>query len=224
MRVAQANVAKALVFVEYTKIISPYDGVVTKRHFHVGDFIRAADQGGNLPLLTVARTDLMRVVVQVGEKEIPFTDPGDPAIVELDGIAGAKFNGTVSRIAQSEDHVSRSMRTEIDLKNTTNQFRDGMFAHVTIILKAAAKGLTVPSSSLVASGKSKKAAVFVVRDGKLQLQLVEVGQDDGIRVEIISGLAADDRIVARPGSDLAPGTAVETEEAVEAAADKSSHE
>lgn len=214
VRLAKSRVSRAQVFVNYTKIVSPYTGVVTRRSFHVGDFIRAADQGGSVPLLTVARTDLMRMVVQIPEREIFYTDRGDSAIVELDGIPGVRFTGAVSRIAQSEDRVSRSMRTEIDLKNTSNQFRDGMFGRVTIVLQEAAKGLTVPSSSLVANRKSKKDSVYVVREGKLHLVHVEVGQDDGIRAEIVSGLSADDRVVARPGNDMTQGMAVEAEETV----------
>jgi len=214
VRLAKSRVSRAQVFVNYTRIVSPYNGVITRRSFHVGDFIRAADQGGSEPLLTVARTDLMRVIVQVPEREIAYTNVGDSASVELDGIAGAKFNGAVSRIAQSEDRVSRSMRTEIDLKNDSNKLRDGMFGRVTIVLQEAPKGLTVPASSVIADRKSKTDSVFVVRDGKLRLLHVEVGQDDGIRAEIISGLSANDRVVARPGNDLSDGMAVEAEEPV----------
>jgi HlyD family secretion protein len=220
VQVADSMVARAQVFLEYTRIVSPYKGVVTQRGFHKGDFIRAAEQGGTTPLLTVARIDKMRVIVKVPERDVPFTDPGDPAIVELDAIPGLKFKAEVSRIANSEDRVSRSMRTEIDLKNTANQLRDGMFGRVTIMLRKAGNGLTVPSSSLVAESKSKKNAVFVVHDGKAHLQHVEVGQDDGIRAEILSGLSIDDRVVARPGSDLVDGAPVDGDEAPEAPVEK----
>jgi RND family efflux transporter MFP subunit len=222
VHVAEASVARARVFVEYTRIVSPYNGVVTQRSFHVGDFIRAADQGGSTPVLTVARTDKMRVIVKVPERDVPFTDPGDPAVVELDAIPGLKFNGKVARISNSEDRVSRSMRTEIDLNNAENQLRDGMFGRVTILLRRGGKGFTVPSSSLV-TGKGGKVSVFVVHDGKLHLKPVQVGQDDGVRAEILSGLSAADRVVARPGSDLAEGEPVEAEEAADAPPEKSGH-
>ena len=57
--------------------------MVTKRNFHPGDFIRSADAGGErVPLLAVERIDVMRVVVQVPERDVPFVDLGDPAVVE----------------------------------------------------------------------------------------------------------------------------------------------
>jgi RND family efflux transporter MFP subunit len=211
VKLATANVAKAQVFVDYTKIVSPYDGVVTKRTFHVGDFIRAADQGGNQPLLTVARTDLMRVIVQVPERDVPYTNVGDPAIIELAALGGTKLQAKVSRIANSEDRATRTMRTEIDVPNSSNRLRDGMFGKVTIIVDEGKGGLTVPSSSLVSNPKTKKDSVFVVRDGKARLTPVEVGQDNGPRTEIESGLSADDRVIVFPPADLADGAAVEVD-------------
>ena len=210
---AKANLAKAKVFVGYTRIISPYDGVVTRRSFHTGAFIRAADQGGNVPLLTVARTDLMRVVVQIPERDVPFTDKGDPALVEVDALPGQKLKGTVSRIASSEDRVTRSMRTEVDLPNTDRKLRDGMFGRITVFLDTGVKGMTVPSACLVGDPKSKRFGVFLARDGKAQLKQVEVGHDDGIQVEILSGLAEDDQVIVRPGGNLTNGTPVEVETA-----------
>ena len=61
----------------------------------------------------------------------------------------------------------------------------------------------------------QKKPLHELLDGKLHLKPVEVGLDDGIRAEILSGLSADDRVVARPGSDLAEGAPVEAEEAAD---------
>ncbi len=212
VQVAEANVAKAAVFVEYTRIVSPYTGVVTRRSYHVGDFIRAAEEGGTTPVLTVARTDVMRVVVLVPERDAAFTDPGDPAVVELDAVPDAKFRGKVARIANSEDRVTRSMRTEIDLKNTSKRLRDGMFGHVTIYLSEESDRMTVPATSVVQVGNGK-TAVFLVRDGKAHRQIVKAGRNDGIRVEIHSGLAADSLVIERPSEDLVDGTPVEAVDA-----------
>ena len=97
VQVANAVLAKAKVFVDYLEIRAPkdYTGVITKRSFHVGDFIRAADQGGGTPLLVVARTDKMRVIMKMPETYVPYTDPGDPAVVELDALAGKEFHAKV---------------------------------------------------------------------------------------------------------------------------------
>lgn len=208
-RLAKAKESRARVFVGYTKITSPYDGVVTRRSFHVGDFIRAADQGGAIPLLTVARTDLMRVIVQIPERDVPFADVGDSAIVVPNVLTGEKLHGTVARISHSEDRVTRTMRAEIDIPNPKNKLRDGMFCRVTIALDAATHGLTVPSSSVFVDRLTKKSTVFVVADGKARKRAVEVGQDDGKQVEIVAGLEKTDTVVKRPPGEMADNMPVE---------------
>ena len=211
VRLAKAKVGKAQVYVDYTKIISPYDGVITRRSFHVGDFIRAADQGGSIQLLTVARTDLMRVIVQIPERDVPFTNVDDPAVVEVDVLAGEKFPGKVARIANSEDRVTKTMRTEIDLKNPQDRLRDGMFCRVTVQIEAGGKGLTIPSSSVVTDPRTKKPAVFVLRNGKAHRLPVQVGQDDGSQIEVLSGLSADDHVIRRPSSEVVEGVEVDAD-------------
>jgi RND family efflux transporter MFP subunit len=218
VRLAKAKVARAQVWVDYLKIVSPYNGVVTRRSFHIGDFIRDADQGGNTPVLTVARTDLMRVVVMVPERDVPYVNVGDPAVVEMDALAGEKFHGKVARFANSEDRLTRTMRTEVDLPNPKNRLRDGMFGRVTITVEDGTRGLTVPSMSVFRDRKAKQPAVFVVKNGRVHRALVETGQDDGSQTEILSGLSADDFVVRRPTADLTDGAAVETEVVNEPAA------
>ncbi len=122
--VARANLDKSKVMVDYTRIESPYDGVVTQRGdgVHKGAFVRSATEGNQEPLLTVARTDLMRMIVQVPDRDVPFVDPGDPAIIKLDSLPDRVFTGKVSRIAEAEDDKDRAMRVEIDMVNDAKSF------------------------------------------------------------------------------------------------------
>jgi multidrug efflux pump subunit AcrA (membrane-fusion protein) len=103
------------------------------------------------------------------------------------------------------------MRVEVDLKNPSNELRDGMFGRVTIQLTAATKELSIPSSALVNNTESATFSVYVVRKGHADLVPVKVGRDNGILAEILSGLRPDDLIVAHPSEDLRPGAAVEIE-------------
>ncbi len=210
VQVANAVLAKAKVFVDYLEIRAPkdYTGVITKRSFHVGDFIRAADQGGGTPLLVVARTDKMRVILKMPETYVPYTDPGDPAVVELDALAGKEFHAKVARIGNSLDPTDRTMRVEVDLENTSNELRDGMFGRVTIQLTRSTKELSVPSTCLVSSADGTTTSVYVVRNGLAQLIPVKVGRDSGVQAEILSGLQPHDLVVRHPTADLFPGEKV----------------
>jgi RND family efflux transporter MFP subunit len=206
--VAQAALAKAQVFVDYSQIVSPYDGVVTKRKFFRGDFIRSADQGGLVPLLGVSRTDLMRVVVQVPDRDVPFIHSGNEAKIQIDALPGSQFTGKVSRMADAEDPETRTMRVEIDLANTRSTLREGMYGRVKIHLDQLADALTIPSSCLVGTVNEGEAEVFVVQSGVARRRKVRIGADNGLRMEVLEGLTTADRVVRRHNGALTDGTRV----------------
>ena len=213
VRVAEANLDMAKVFVQYTKILSPYDGVVIFRgeSVHPGTFIRSAADGTGVPLLTVASDDKMRTIVLVPDRDVPYCKVGDPATVQFEPLAGRVFKAKVSRIAESEDLKDRTMRVEIDIDNSDHALRDGMFGGAEILLEKLIKNLTIPSSCLAQRNGKGEGAVFVVRDGELHRVPVRVGLDNGLRVEVTSGLSEQDQVVLRPDASVAEGTKVQTE-------------
>jgi RND family efflux transporter MFP subunit len=207
--VAQADLEKSQVLVRFATITSPYDGIITQRSQFPGDFVRAATGGSShVPLLTVERTDKMRVVVMVPDRDAPYADPGDTALVEVDALPGKKFDAKISRIEGAEDPQTRLMRVEIDVPNPLGKLRRGMYGRVTIVLEKSADVLTIPTSSLVSRTPDGKAVVFVVRDGCARRVRVQIGGDNGIRVAVLNGLKATDQVIRHPPSDLADGAAV----------------
>jgi RND family efflux transporter MFP subunit len=217
-RVANAELGRSRVFLDYAKIISPYDGVVTKRSFNRGDFVRAADTGsGQVPVLAVERTDLMRVVVQVPDRDVPFVDVGDPATIDIDALPGPPIKGMIARAADSEDTATRTMRTEIDLPNPDGKLRRGMYGRVTILLQTGSPtAFTIPSSALAGKSEGTRATVWVVRragadqstNGTAHKIEVKTGADNGLDVEIVGGLNADDLVVVRANGPLEEGASV----------------
>jgi HlyD family secretion protein len=200
VQVAEAKRDKADVLVGYTRITSPYDGVITKRTFFPGAFIRSAAEGGVESLLTVARTDKVRVVTQIPDRDVPFADVGDPAEITLDALGAEVFHGKVSRFADAEDPTSRTMHTEIDLDNAKDRFKPGMYGIAKVILDKDTKSATLPAKCLVGESRGNKADLYVIKDGKAKKTQVTIGADDGIRVEILSGLDPSDEVILSTGS------------------------
>lgn len=206
--VAAAALAKAQVFADYLKIVSPYDGVVTKRNFFPGDFIQSADQDVRTPLLAVDHTDKMRVVVQVPDRDVPFTNTHDPATVEIDALPGARFSAKVSRVADAEDTQTRTMRTEIDLPNPDKVLRQGMYGRVTIHLGTLPGAFRIPSSAVVGDVKDGKGTVYVCRQNVAHLVPVRLGRDDGSNLEVLEGLTPNDDVVRQTSTALFDGARV----------------
>jgi RND family efflux transporter MFP subunit len=214
VEVDEANLEKAKVLAEYTKITSPYDGVITSRAFHVGDFIRSASDGANPPLLRVARTELMRIITKVPDPDVPFLDKGDAAVFRVKTLGNVEFKGQISRLSYAEDEDTRTMRVEVDLPNTDGRLRAGMYGLLTILLEPRSTNpntVTIPSSCLVGEAKEGQGSVYVIRDGKAYLTPVKLGADDGVQVEVLSGLKSTD-LVAMQNTDLRDGMEVVAEE------------
>ncbi len=213
VEVGRANLDKAEVMQDYTRITSPYDGVVTIRSFHRGDFIRSASEGGSVPVLAVARTDLMRVVMPVPDIDVPYVDRGDDAVLNILALPGRPFHGKVSRYSYTEDPSSRNMRTEVDLTNSDGKLHEGMYGPLTIILQPAdPKHVTIPSSGLVNQTGKGDGIVMVARDGKAHKVDVKVARDTGVQAEIAQGLSPKDLVITSYNGSLEEGTAVKAEE------------
>jgi HlyD family secretion protein len=208
VQVTKAALARANVFAAYLKLRAPFAGVITVRNFHEGDFIRAGSDTGNKPVLVVARTDLMRVIVDVPDPDVPYTHAGARAELRIPSLPGRVFTGKVARTAWAEDYNTRTLRTEIDLPNPQDVLADGMFGDATIYLGAHPDALTIPTPCLSGPEKDGRRSVFVVRDGKARRLEVRVGRDDGIHAEVLSGLRADDQVIEGHGPGLADAVAV----------------
>jgi RND family efflux transporter MFP subunit len=209
IKVAEAELAEAEVKVGFATITSPYDGYITQRSMLPGDFVRAGNEGGS-PLLTVERTDKMRVVVQVPDRDVPYCDPGDEATIEIDALSGPPINAKITRIARSEDPQTKLMRAEIDVSNKNGRLRQGMYGWVTILLDRESDQLSIPSHCLVGKARDGKGSVYVVREGRARLVSIRYGIDNGRLVAVQSGLTEKDEVIIQAPPSLHDGDSVTT--------------
>ncbi len=208
VRVAAAQLAKAKLLASFAEITSPYDGVVVARNFHRGDFVRAAEQSDGTPLFAIARTDLIRVVAHIPDRDVPFAHEGDAVTIELDALPGTVFKAKLSRTSLAENAETRTMRAEVDLDNEAGRIVGQMYGRMEVQLEAPSQELTLPSACLVGDVRDGKASVFVIEEGVATLRSVRVHADNGVNVEVVDGLAPTDDLVVRPPPGLTDGTAV----------------
>lgn len=217
VKVAQAELAKAAEQLKFAQIKAPFEGIITHRAMVPGGLVRSAAVGGaQAPLLTIQRTDKMRMVVQIPDRDVPFADAGDSAHVEIDAFPGVKFEARVSRIAKTEHAGTRLMPIEIDLpdpdkkiRQGMKEIRHGMFGKVTIVLDKATEHWSVPSHCLAGKSKSREGTVFVEKEGKAYRRKVKLGIDNGVRVEVLHGLDGNDRVIQSPPRGLTDGLEVQ---------------
>ena len=209
VKMAMAKLDRSKALLSFAVITAPIDGIITQRSYFVGEFIRSASDGTNpQPMLVVQRTDLMRVVVQIPDRDASFVDRGDKAEMEIDAFPNKKWSIKVARIAGAEDPQTRLMRAEFDLPNPTGQLRPGLTGRVILDLGVLRDVLSIPSACLVGKRDNGKGTVYVVRESRARRVAVQIGSDNGQRVEVRSGLTSEDRVIFQPAPSLSDGAEV----------------
>lgn len=220
VKAARTDESKADVQVKFASIHAPFDGIITKRWVDTGATIK--DPG--TPVFTFMRTDKVRVILDIPERDVPYLRAGPngnavrltvPALREAFG--ADTFLGAITRMSSALDPVTRTMRTEIHLENKlgdkTGILRPQMSGTAYVTL-AARDALTVPSSALVRTGD--KLEIYLVADpigdparGTVKRVEVQTGLDDGLRVEIRSdNLTGRELVIAKGAGVLRAGDQV----------------
>jgi HlyD family secretion protein len=210
IRIADANLDKALILQSSARITSPVDGIVTMRSHQVGDYVRPGGEGNVAPLLSIVNAGKVRVVVAVPGHYAPRLDRGDPATIRISALGGREYRGVISRTAFAEDPTSRTLRAEIDLENADGRLRPGQYGSATIILEEHPGALTIPSSAIIEWGPDAVAICYRVSDGKAALARIKIGDNNGSRVEVIDGLKEGDSVIVSPGGKIADGDPVKS--------------
>jgi membrane fusion protein (multidrug efflux system) len=212
--VAQAALDRTTALVGFSRIVAPFDGIVTTRFVDVGAFVPAASSvagAANGAIVTLMDLAVIRATVAVPEIEASRVAVGQPVQVTVDGIPGRVFKGTVSRQSYALEEGNRSLLVEADLPNPELALRPGMYAMIKVGVERHSGALLIPADALV---REKTAAfVFTLADGKVTRVPVKVGFSDGPVVEILEGVAENARLALPGKNTLVSGQAVRVIEA-----------
>lgn len=203
---AQADLARVKALLEYTQIRAPYAGVVSERNVVRGDFVQPATSMTARPLLAVARTDMVRVFVDVPEMESAWVEAGSGGYVSVQALPNPIVEGKVTRTSWVLG-ANRTLRTELDLPNPTGLLRPGMYATAHILLQERSDACVLPLSAIVHEGK--RTFCWIVKDARAVRAPLTLGLQVGNDVEVVSGLNGDELAVQSQVASLREGQLVE---------------
>jgi RND family efflux transporter MFP subunit len=205
-KVAQANLEYTVIMLSYATIKAPYEGIITRRFADTGAFVQSAATGKAEPLFTLVRVDRLRIITDIPEAEASLVKLGQPATLQMSATGGQRFIGKVTRFADALDSGTRTMRTEVELDGSHAALRPGTFGSVTVVLADAPNALVLPTAALLPG--DGEPAVLIVEERQARRREVELGINDGARVQVLRGLTGSDQVIANP-KNVREGQAVE---------------
>ena len=206
VEVAKAAIKRLDVLQQFEKVVAPFDGIVTARNTEVGSLVAAGTGTAAQALFQLAKTDVVRVYVDVPQVAAAGVKDGQTVQLVLREFPDAKFSGEIARTTRSIDPSSRTLRTEVRVKNPTGELLRGMYTQVKLNIPRPAPTLFVPGSALIVNADGTQLAL--VKDGHVHFQKVVIEGDYGKSVGISAGLAEQDTVIANPSERLQEGMAV----------------
>lgn len=186
----------------YTKIVAPFDGIITRKLADVGDL---AAPGRAIIEMEDPRT--LRFEADVPEALIGNVKIGAKLSVQVSAEA-APIDGTVVEIAPVADAASRTFLVKLDLPSAEG-VRSGQFGRVWVPT-GESRSIRVPASAVVVRGQMEY--VFVVADEHGELRIVRTGKRADGEVEILSGLSSGERVVSEGVESLRDGQPIATKQ------------
>ncbi len=184
-----------------TKVVAPMDGVVSARNVQIGQIISSAisNVGGGTTVLTLADLSSIYVLATVDESDIGGVKEGQTVQVTADAFAGKRFAGKVVRIAAKGVNASNVVTFEVKIEvlgKNKALLKPEMTANVEILIEEKESVLLVPTEA-VTRRQRERIAMVVKPDGSAEERVVEVGIQDGTRVEITKGLSEGETVQVR---------------------------
>lgn len=208
LSVAKAKLSHDQTLYDYSKITAPFTGVVTERYANLGTLMQAGTGSSTqaIPLVKLSEDDLFRLVIPVPEAYVSDIRIGDPVDVQVPSLNRA-FPGKVARFSVDVRTDTRTMHTEVDVRNPQRLLVPGLYAEAHLQLDRKNNIPAVPVQAI--SHKGDGTSVLVVNsDGTLEERKVQLGVESSNDAEITSGLNEGELVVVSDRSGLKPGEKV----------------
>lgn len=184
-----------------TVVRAPISGAVKEKALSRGAYVAV---GGKI--LTLVRTNPLRLRVDVPETYASFVRVGQTITLTTDAFPDRIFSGRVARIGASLNEQTRSLTVEAQVANPNNQLRPGMFAKSQLITNQNGAAIMIPKKAMYTVAGINKA--FVIENGKAVERLVKTGVEDGELIEIVDGVKENEQVATSNLDKLQQGSVV----------------
>ena len=204
---SQANVNRLQALKNFSRIVAPFDGVVTVRNTDIGQLINVGGAPGS-ELFVVSDVKRLRLYVNLPQNQVSNIQKGTTAKFTVPEQPGQVFTATVQSMSQAISSSSGSMLVQLSAENKRGELLPGGYASVSFSIPAQANLLSVPPSALVYT-KNGLLVATVNTENRVVLKPVVIARDHGNRLELLSGLEANDKVIENPPDGVTQGDLVQ---------------
>ncbi len=176
----------------YLTIFAPFDGVITERNIHPGALVGPGIQNTKA-VLSLQEIAKLRLVAEIPEQYATQIDKNLPVSYKINAIPGTNFEGRISRTSNSLSSTFRAETIEIDIDNTNNQFKSGMYAEVSVPTIGNLNTFVVPKSAII-TNTEKKYIVTYVNNKTKWVEVIE-GNQKNDSCEIFGNIQLGDKLI-----------------------------
>lgn len=212
---AEAEEGLARLTLSYTRVTAPFAGRVTSRLVDVGQNV-----SNGTPLFVLADFEPLLARVHVPGREFRTLQRDEPVRLTLDS-SGERLEGRIKLISPIIDPASGTIKLTIEIPRYPDDVRPGDFAQVRIVTERRDGAVLVPRGAVLTDKGEQVVYVPVAAEGgaTAERRVVEVGFADEDHAQILSGLAADERVVVKGQRSLKHGSPLKILEEASGAAD-----
>ena len=184
----------------YVDLRAPFNGVITNKFIDAGDM---ANPG--VPLISVEGPGSFEVTASVPESEISKIKSGSDVMVLVKSL-NTEIPGTITEVSSSARNTGGQYLVKVVLDKSDVKILSGMYATVQFPVekKTDATAILIPEEALVHRGEL--TGIYTVSQSNTAiLRWLRLGRSFGDRVEVLSGLAADEKYIVTADSKLFNG-------------------
>ena len=203
LEAARARVSLARKSMSDTAVRAPFAGLVAERVVSVGDYVTKGAR-----VATVVSIDPLRVELSVPEQAVAQVKVGQQVRLTVDAYPNEEFAATIRFVSPALRVDQRALTVEAIAPNRDGRLKPGLFATALIRQGDPTPALTIPAAAVeTLSGTSR---VYVVKDSRAEERIVTLGEKAAGKVEITTGLAKGEAVVADPRGRITDGMPLKT--------------
>ncbi len=208
LQISKATHTQVSAMQDYSRIVAPFDGVVTWRYADTGALIQAGTtNSASAPVVKLAQVNVLRLRIPVPESLAEGVHIGTAGDIRVQATS-EHFTAKVARFTSAFDRSTRTMQVEFDIPNPEYKLSPGMYADVSLEIQKRADAITVPVQAITYNN-DKKRVLLVDSQNRVQVRDIQTGVEDPNRVEVLAGLQPGDRVIVGNLGAYQPGQRVD---------------